>query len=157
MRRFISFLFLFVIAVGFCKTKEIKFEDQSYTLYISREKNLYLSGPWSDEPNLLDSRVRNVWDAVNYRQIDLVIQKDDEIDWMTVKRETGEKSAGGILQPLVTENGMIAYSAIQILSDTVRMKIVFDDGRFLVYEIDPSHGTKKILRRGKIPNFLEGK
>lgn len=142
---------------AFCKTKEIRFEDQSYTLFVSSDKKLFITGPWSDEPMYLDEHVRDVWARPNVVQIVLMIQKDDEIDWMALKRETGEKIMGGVLQPLVAEDGFISYCAVQFFPSKLNLKIVFDDGRYLVYEVDPAHGTKKIVRKGKIPHFGEGK
>jgi len=150
------FLVLSLTASVFCKTKEVRFEDQTYSLFISPEKKLFISGPWSEDPSYLDEHVEDAWASANLFQIVIVIQKNEEIDWVALKRETGEKMAGGVLQPLLAEDGLVSYSAIQFLQPKLNMKIVFDDGRFLVYEID-AHGIKKIVRKGKIPHFSEGK
>lgn len=149
----LTILLLMLTSPVFSKTKRIQFEDQTYTLYISPEKLLFIEGPWSEEPTYLDKDVDDVWYAVNLIQTALIVQKPDEIDWMALKRETGEITGRGKLQPLVMEDGTIAYCTVQIFPDKYLFKIVFDDGRFVVYDVDPAHQSKKIARRGKIPNF----
>lgn len=141
--------FFLMTQLVFAKSQTFHYLDQTFNLYVNPSKVLFLYGPWGEDPVVVDEPVRQAWGTAAGFGIPVAYQKRDELRWAILDRETGKALRSGILGELSPELGYIDYVVVTASNVKAQAKVVFEEGKFTVYEFD-RFGRQKLLRQGKI-------